>query len=178
MIPDILYPAVSSANLRRSTLRHILSCLIVLCWWAAPAFTQNPSNSSSNAATIQNDSEVIQQIEDDWLKGENTTDIAVLERVSCGRLRESNPARPWANQAGAHKAPSAQFRPFASVLAGDGRYAHLHPRRHGVAAYTKTYTAKENGNLAHEDTTHIFTKDRGTWKLRISRASIREAGLD
>src|SRR5260370_22929332 len=81
MIPDILYPAVSSANLRRSPMRHILSCLIVLCGWAAPAFTQNPSNSTPKAATIQNDSEVIQQIEDDWLKGENTTDIAVLERV-------------------------------------------------------------------------------------------------
>jgi hypothetical protein len=30
-----------------------------------------------------------------------------------------------------------------------------------VAAYAKTYTAKENGNVAHEDTTRIFTKNHG-----------------
>jgi hypothetical protein len=41
-----------------------------------------------------------------------------------------------------------------------------------VAAYDKAYIAKENGNLVHEDTTHIFTKVQGTWKLRISRASL------
>ena len=28
-------------------------------------------------------------------------------------------------------------------------------------------TAKENGNVAHEDTTHIFTRTNGVWKLRI-----------
>jgi hypothetical protein len=45
-----------------------------------------------------------------------------------------------------------------------------------VAAYMKTYTAKETGNVAHEDTTHILTREHGTWKLRISRASIRSGG--
>jgi len=42
----------------------------------------------------------------------------------------------------------------------------------GVAAFTRTYTAQENGNSLHEDTTHIFKKERGAWKLKISRASI------
>jgi hypothetical protein len=41
-----------------------------------------------------------------------------------------------------------------------------------VAAYTKIYTAKENGNVVHEATTHIFTKDHGTWKMRSSRATV------
>lgn len=40
-----------------------------------------------------------------------------------------------------------------------------------VAAFTKTYTAKENGNVAHEATTHVFTKDHGTWKMRFSRST-------
>jgi hypothetical protein len=40
-----------------------------------------------------------------------------------------------------------------------------------VAAYAKTYVAKENKNVAREDTTHVFTKDSGAWKLRISRSS-------
>ena len=40
-----------------------------------------------------------------------------------------------------------------------------------VATYTKTYTAKENGNIAHEDVTDIFTRQHGSWKLRLSRSS-------
>lgn len=42
-----------------------------------------------------------------------------------------------------------------------------------VATYSKTYTAKENGNIANQDITDIFTKDEQGWKLRISRASFR-----
>jgi len=38
-----------------------------------------------------------------------------------------------------------------------------------VAAYTKTYTAKENGNIAHQDSTDIFTRVHGAWRLTISR---------
>jgi ketosteroid isomerase-like protein len=157
-------------------MRHILSCLIVLCWWAAPAFTQNPSNSTSKAATIQNDSEVIQQIEDDWLKGENTTDIAVLERVLADDYVNLTPRGlgPTKQELIRHLQPSAGHSPPYSLATSDMHIYILGDT--AVAAYTKTYTAKENGNPAHEDTTHIFTKDRGTWKLRISRASIRAAG--
>jgi len=60
-------------------MRRVLSCLIALSCWAAPAFTQNPSNTSPKPATVQSDSEFIKQIEDDLLKSESTTDIAVLE---------------------------------------------------------------------------------------------------
>ena len=44
-----------------------------------------------------------------------------------------------------------------------------------VAAYVKTYTAKENGNVMREDNTHIFKKYRGAWKLKISRESEHDA---
>jgi len=40
-----------------------------------------------------------------------------------------------------------------------------------VAAYMKVYEANENKDVAREDTTHVFTKDHGTWRLRISRVS-------
>ena len=49
-------------------MRYILSCLIVLCSWAAPAFTQNGSDADPRTSTVQSDSQVIQHIEDDWLK--------------------------------------------------------------------------------------------------------------
>ena len=42
-----------------------------------------------------------------------------------------------------------------------------------VAAYVKTYTGKESGATAREDMTHIFVRDHGVWKLRMSRSSLR-----
>jgi len=47
-----------------------------------------------------------------------------------------------------------------------------------VAAYTKIYTAKENGNVAREDTTHIFQKDHGDWKLKLCRATLHGSDLE
>lgn len=41
-----------------------------------------------------------------------------------------------------------------------------------VATYAKTYTAKENGNVAHEDVTDVFTRQNGSWRLRLSRSSL------
>lgn len=159
-------------------MRRVLSCLLALCCWVAPAFTQNPPNSAPKLATVQTDSELIQKIEDDWLKSENTTDIAVLERVLADDYVNLTPSGPGPKkqelirqlQTSAGQAPpySAATSDMHIYILGDT----------AVAAYTKTYTAKENGNVAHEDDTHIFTKEHGTWKLRISRASIREAGLD
>src|SRR5260370_40177804 len=174
MIPDILYPAVSSANLRRSPMRRILSSLIRLCGWAAPAFTQNPSNSTPKAATIQNDSEVIQQIEDDWLKGENTTDIAVLNRVLADDYVNLTPRGlgPGKAEIISHLQPRAGQAPPYSLETADMRIYILGDT--AVAAYVKTYTDKGNGNIVREDTTHIFTKDHGAWRYRISRASIRQ----
>jgi len=158
-------------------MRRVLACLIVLCSWAAPAFTQNLSDSSPKPAQ-QSESQVIQQIEDDWLKGEKTTDIAVLERVLADDYLNLTPRGlgPGKAEIMSHLQPRAGQNPPYSL---DVKDMHIYVLGDtAVAAYTKTYTAKENGNVAHEDTTHIFTKDHGTWKLRISRASIREAGLD
>jgi len=159
-------------------MRHVLSCLIVLCWWAAPALTQNPPNSAPKAATVQSDSELIQQIEDDWMKGENTTDIAVLERVLADDYVNLTPRGlgPGKAEIISHLQPRAGQAPPYSL---DLKDMHIYVLGDAaIAAYVKTYTAKENGNVVREDTTHIFTKDHGIWKLRISRASIREAGLN
>ena len=158
-------------------MRQVLSCLIVLCSWAAPAFTQNLSDSSPKAAQ-QSESQIIQQIEDDWLKGENTTDIAVLERVLADDYVNLTPRGPGPGEAEimSHLQPRAGQAPPYSLDVKDMHIYILGDT--AVAAYVKTYTARENGNIVHEDTTHIFTKDHGAWKLRISRASIREAGLN
>ena len=152
---------------------YALTFLFLLCCWATPAFTQNPSTTPPNAATSHlTDSEMIQQIEDDMLKSEHTTDIAVLERVLADdyvnlTLRGVGPTQA---ETISHLQPRAGQAPPYSLETKDMHIYVLGDA--GVAAFTRTYTAQENGNSLHEDTTHIFKKERGAWKLKISRASI------
>ena len=160
-------------------MRHIVCFLIVLCGWAAPAFSQNPSKSAPNEATApQSETQLIQQIEDDWLKGENTTDISVLDRVLADDYVNLTPRGlgPGKAEIMSHLKPRAGETPPYSLEVEDMHIYVLGDT--AVAAYVKTYTTKENGNVLREDTTHIFVKDHGTWKLRISRASIRGVGQE
>ena len=128
-------------------MRHIVSCLIVLCGWAAPAFAQNPSNPAPKTATVQSDSALIQQIEDDWLRGENTTDIAVLERVLADDYVNLTPRGPGPGKAEliSQLQPHAGQAPPYSLEVKDMHIYVLGET--AVAAYVKTYTAKENGNV-------------------------------
>jgi hypothetical protein len=150
--------------------------LTVLCLWAAPAFAQSPSSpapkASINSAPIS-DSDLVQRIEDDWLKGENTTDITVLNRVLADDYVNLTPRGfgPGKAEVISHLQPRAGQAPPYSLETADMRIYILGDT--AVAAYVKTYTDKGNGNIVREDTTHIFTKDHGAWRLRISRASIR-----
>jgi ketosteroid isomerase-like protein len=142
-----------------------------------PALAQNepvPTPHLSDTVTRQQaDTQAIQQIEDDWLKGERTTDIAVLERVLSDDYVNLTPRGLGPDKAEIikHLQPSAGQAPPYSLETRDLRIYILGDT--AVAAYVKTYTANENGNAFREDTTHIFTKVNGVWKLRISRASIR-----
>lgn len=65
-------------------MRRTLSCLISLLFCAVPAVSQNPSNSVAKRSTrsaLNSDTELIQQIEDDWLKAERKTDATLLDRI-------------------------------------------------------------------------------------------------
>src|SRR5260370_30273132 len=158
-------------------MQHILSCLTVLCLWAAPVFAQSPSSpapkASINSAPMS-ESDLVQRIEDDWLKGENTTDIAVLNRVLADDYVNLTPSGlgPGKAEIISHLQPRAGQAPPYSLETADMRIYILGDT--AVAAYVKTYTDKGNGNIVREDTTHIFTKDHGAWRYRISRASIRQ----
>jgi ketosteroid isomerase-like protein len=156
-------------------MRHVVTFFLVLCSWAPIAFSQASSNApvAATGSVQQDDRALIQQIEDDLLKGERTTDVSVLKRVFADDYVSLTPRGfgPTKAELTKHLTPQAGQAPPYNVetsaihiyLLGDT----------AVAAYVKTYTAKENSNVTHEDTTHIFTKDRGTWRLRISRTSDR-----
>jgi ketosteroid isomerase-like protein len=145
---------------------------MLLCFFAALSFGQNSAPAKSNATAATSDADTIRQIEDDWAKVEETTDVAVLERVLAddyvnltprglgpGKAELLRNLRPKAGQTPPYtvKNSNMQIHVFGDAA---------------VAAYVKTYTAKENGNLMQENTTHVFTRDHGSWKLRLSRATV------
>lgn len=131
----------------------------------------------ADAASRVDDEKAIQQIEADFLKAERITDIAVLERVLADDYVNVVPRGLGPNKAELAKnleARAGQTPPY-SVETKDMRVYVLGDT--AVATFLKTYTAKENSNVAQEEATHIFTKDRGVWKLRVSRASVCPAQL-
>jgi len=138
------------------------------------ALGQGNPNSTAASSPDQTDVAAIQQIEDDWLKTERSTDLAALERILAddfAGVGTNGPAPGKAQLLKNLRAHAGQAPPY-TVETSD---MHIIVRGDtAVAAYTKTYTARENGNVGHEDMTDVFTRDHGQWKLRISRSSSRD----
>ena len=104
-------------------------------------------------------------------KTERTTDVAALDRILADDFAGvgTNGPAPGKTQLLKNLQPHAGQAPPYTVETSD---MHIIVRGDtAVAAYTKTYTAKEHGNVDHEDMTDVFTRDHGMWKLRISRNS-------
>lgn len=145
--------------------------LIAAFLWAISALGQGVSTSASPSSADQADVAAIQQIEDEWLKTERTTDLSALERILAddfAGVGTNGPAPGKAQLLKNLQAHAGQAPPY-TVETSD---MHIIVRGDtAVAAYRKTYTAKENGNVGHEDMTDVFTRDHGQWKLRISRST-------
>lgn len=144
---------------------------VALCLWVTSALGQGAATSTTASSADQTDAAAIQQIEDDWLKTERTTDVAALDRILADDFAGvgTNGPAPGKTQLLKNLQPHAGQAPPYTVETSD---MHIIVRGDtAVAAYTKTYTAKENGNVGHEDMTDVFTRDHGMWKLRISRNS-------
>lgn len=126
----------------------------------------------SNATAAASDTDAIRQIEDDGLKGEETTDVAVLERVLADDYVNLTPRGlgPTKAEILEHLRPRAGQAPPYTVKNSEMQI-HVFGDT-AVAAYLKSYTAKENGNVMQENTTHVYTRDQGSWKLRLSRATV------
>jgi len=146
-------------------MRFLLCCLIALTLLAPSVLAQ------SNASVPQDNVKAIQQIEDDWLRGERTTDISAFERVLADDYVNLTPRGIGPGKAKIIEqvqAHAGQAPPYSVEIAD----MHIYILDDvAVAAFVKTYTAKENGNVMREDNTHIFKKDHGTWKLKISSES-------
>jgi len=120
------------------------------------------------------DSDIVRKLEEDWLKAEQTTDVAAIERILAddytgvgsngpipGKAQLLTGLRPHAGQAPPYTVERSDMRIF---LVSDTV----------IVTYTKTYTSRENGNVNHEDMTDIFVKDHGAWKLRFARSSLKQ----
>jgi ketosteroid isomerase-like protein len=154
-------------------MRYAIALVAVsLCLCIRPAVCQSASADGQRATNApQSDVDAIQRIEADLIKAEGTTDVAVFERTLADDYVNLGPHGfgPNKNKIIEGMKPHAGQAPPYSVEMHD-----LHVYVLGdaaVAASVRTYTAKENGNIANEDSTHIFVRDHGNWKLKISRAS-------
>ena len=143
--------------------------LFAACLSVSSVFGQGTATSTTAPSPDETDTTLIQKLEDEWLKTQRTTDLAALERILADDFagvgtNGPTPGKPQLIrdlQAHAGQAPpyTVANSDMHIIVRGDT----------AVASYRKTYTAKENGNVAHEDMTDVFTRDQGKWKLRISR---------
>jgi ketosteroid isomerase-like protein len=135
--------------------------------WAKFRFQPLDIASSQDA-----DTQLIQQIETDWLKAERTTDPNIIDRVLANDYVNLTPTGtgPGKVELLSHSLEHSGEAPSYSVRQEDMHIFVLNETS-AVAAYVKVYVANENKSVAREDTTHVFTKGHGTWRLRISRAS-------
>lgn len=135
-------------------------------------FSQGP-----NADSSKNEMKVIRQIEDSLIDGK-TTNADALERVLADdyvnlTARGIGPSKSeivanLRQHPGQSLPYTTEVEDMHIYILGDT----------AVAAFTKVYTAKDNGNIVREDTTHIFRKDQGAWRLKISRATLRGSELE
>jgi len=154
-------------------LRMLSYVIVPLLLGTAMLGQSNAAQPLRDVSATQGDAKAIQQLEDDWLEGERTTDIAVIERVLADDYVNLTPRGIGTGKAEMieHLRSHAGQAPPYSLQADE---MHIYVLDNvAVAAYTKTYTAKENGNVQREDNTHIFRKDHGGWKLKISRETFR-----
>ncbi|SRR6266566_3622713 len=160
-------------------MRYAISWIAV--WLSiATAFGQgraNPVSQSLDTASSRDaDTQLIQQIETDWLKAEGTTDPSVVDSILADDFVNLTPTGIGPGKAEilrnfrAHKGEAPPY-----TVRQQDMHIFILNETSAVAAYVKIYVANENKSVAREDTTHVFMKDRGTWKLRISRASISRA---
>jgi hypothetical protein len=120
---------------------------------------------------LSSEEKAIQQIEVDLLSAERNIDPAVINRIFSEDWVNLTPTGLGSSKPavlGNYKNHSGVTPPY-SVDAQDMRIYILGDS--AVAAYVKVYKAKENGNVAHQDITDIFTKMNGVWKVRVSRTS-------
>jgi ketosteroid isomerase-like protein len=153
-------------------MNRLVPLLIVVCLCTVGALSQTPM-AESPRADAGGDAATIRQIEDQWLNAERTTNTVVLEKTLADDFvgigtngltpGKEQLLKNWQPHAGQTPSYSVEISNMQIIVRGET----------AVAAYTKTYTAKENGNVAHEDKTDVFMKDHTEWKLKVSRASFR-----
>jgi ketosteroid isomerase-like protein len=155
-------------------MRYATCSLIALTLLIATVFgqTANSPELVNSVPTRDADSHLIQQIELDWLKAERTTDPTLVERVLADDYVNLTPTGIGPGKAALLKnfQEHAGEAPPYSVRQQDMHIFVLHDLS-AVASYVTIYVSNENKNIARQDTTHVFTKEHGAWKLRVSRSS-------
>lgn len=148
----------------------------VLCFTALIVGTMVAQTAQTGVVDIpaRPDQKAIQHIEDELLNAERTTNPSVFEKVLADDYVNLTPRGIGPGKADVRR-DAGKTPPYTT----DAENTHIYILGDtAVAAFTKVYTAKENGNVDREDTTHIFRKEAGAWRLKVSRETRRGSELE
>jgi len=162
---------------------RLVLCLLTSIAMSTSVAQTSSQDASNKSATDDHPSKAtqatqteIQQVEDDWLQAERSTNPTALERILANDFVNLTPTgigpdketllENFLQHAGEAPPYSVRQEDMHIYILGDA----------AVAAFVKVYIAKENGNVTREDDTHVYTREGGIWKLRISRVSLHGAG--
>jgi hypothetical protein len=138
---------------------------------ATAAFPQNSAVPVSANEASQKDEQQIRQIEAEMLKGEMSSDPAVVERIYADDCASPS-GRPGWTKAGliqAIREYQGQAPPY--IASEEDMHVYIMGDT-AIAMYVKKYAVRANPDqVDRQDQTDVFVKNAGTWKLKVSRSS-------
>ena len=156
-------------------MRNSLGLVAVLLMLVALGFAQKQSESAAKPSAKganNTDEQAIRQLESDLLKAEMNTDPKLVATIFADDWTQIPPnGVPGQNKAKIlenFQDHNGEAPPYSSANLG------MHIELFGdtaVATYVKELVANANHNVAHQDVTDIFTRNHGSWKLRLTRTS-------
>jgi ketosteroid isomerase-like protein len=150
---------------------------ISLCSLSAVVMAQSATSGLPTDHNKSSEVQAIRQVEAQLLDAERTTDLRILQQICADDYVNLTPTGVGPDKAellSRLKVHEGEAPPY-SVKQQDMRIYVLNDTS-AVAAYVKVYIANENGNVARQDATDVFTKDHGSWRLRFSKISPHASG--
>jgi hypothetical protein len=150
----------------RSFVFQVATFLIV----ATAAFSQNPGGAASTSQVSQKGEQQIVQIEAEMPKGEMNSDPAVVEKIYADDC--INPSRAdWSKAELVKGVREHQGQAPPYIATEEDMHVYMLGDT-AIAMYVKKYVVRDNPDqVDRQDTTNVFVRSGGTWKLKLGWSS-------